>query len=183
MVPDSLSWESRLSGTFVKDAKVQVSSEDKGKTSETTKPTNNTAQTRPAVKPSAGQNNQMTAQNAGNNSTNSSGSSSESSENNSGSNSSGGSGSTLGSNSGSNSGSDSGNVDKTVYYQIDFDLGGGVSSKDAMLPKAMMVVKDSTIDINQLATPSVPGYLFEAWYYDAALTRQVFVLVTGSTVI
>ena len=37
----------------------------------------------------------------------------------------------------------------------------------------MMVVKDSTIDINQLATPSVPGYLFEAWYYDAALTRQV----------
>lgn len=162
-----------LPGTFVKDAKVQVSSEDKGKTSETTKPTNNTAQTRPAVKPSAGQNNQMTAQNAGNNSTNSSGSSSESSENNSGSNSSGGSGSTSGSNSGSNSGSDSGNIDKTVYYQIDFDLGGGVSSKDAMLPKAMMVVKDSTIDINQLATPSVPGYLFEAWYYDAALTRQV----------
>ena len=146
-----------LPGTFVKDAKVQVSSEDKGKTSETTKPTNNTAQTRPAVKPSAGQNNQMTAQNAGNNSTNSSG----------------GSGSTSGSNSGSNSGSDSGNIDKTVYYQIDFDLGGGVSSKDAMLPKAMMVVKDSTIDINQLATPSVPGYLFEAWYYDAALTRQV----------
>ena len=162
-----------LPGTFVKDAKVQVSSEDKGKTSETTKPTNNTAQTRPAVKPSAGQNNQMTVQNAGNNSTNSSGSSSESSENNSGSNSSGGSGSTSGSNSGSNSGSDSGNIDKTVYYQIDFDLGGGVSSKDAMLPKAMMVVKDSTIDINQLATPSVPGYLFEAWYYDAALTRQV----------
>ena len=162
-----------LPGTFVKDAKVQVSSEDKGKTSETTKPTNNTAQTRPAVKPSAGQNNQMTAQNAGNNSTNSSGSSSESSENNSGSNSSGGSGSTSGSNSGSNSGSDSGNIDKTVYYQIDFDLGGGVSSKDAMLPKAMMVVKDSTIDINQLATPSVPGCLFEAWYYDAALTRQV----------
>ena len=170
-----------LPGTFVKDAKVQVSSEDKGKTSETTKPTNNTAQTRPAVKPSAGQNNQTTAQNAGNNSTNSSGSSSESSENNSGSNSSGGSGSTSGSNSGStsgsssgsNSGSDSGNIDKTVYYQIDFDLGGGVSSKDAMLPKAMMVVKDSTIDINQLATPSVPGYLFEAWYYDAALTRQV----------
>ena len=162
-----------LPGTFVRDAKVQVSSEDKGKTSETTKPTNNTAQTRPAVKPSAGQNNQMTAQNAGNNSTNSSGSSSESSENNSGSNSSGGSGSTSGSNSGSNSGSDSGNIDKTVYYQIDFDLGGGVSSEDAMLPKAMMVVKDSTIDINQLATPSVPGYLFEAWYYDAALTRQV----------
>ena len=162
-----------LPGTFVKDAKVQVSSEDKGKTSETTKPTNKTAQTRPAVKPSAGQNNQTTAQNAGNNSTNSSGSSSESSENNSGSNSSGGSGSTSGSSSGSNSGSDSGNIDKTVYYQIDFDLGGGVSSKDAMLPKAMMVVKDSTIDINQLATPSVPGYLFEAWYYDAALTRQV----------
>lgn len=162
-----------LPGTFVKDAKVQVSSEDKGKTSETTKPTNNTAQTRPAVKPSAGQNNQTIAQNAGNNSTNSSGSSSESSENNSGSNSSGGSASTSGSNSGSNSGSDSGNIDKTVYYQIDFDLGGGVSSKDAMLPKAMMVVKDSTIDINQLATPSVPGYLFEAWYYDAALTRQV----------
>ena len=162
-----------LPGTFVKDAKVQASSEDKGKTSETTKPTNKTAQTRPVVKPSAGQNNQTIAQNAGNNSTNSSGSSSESSENNSGSNSSGGSGSTSGSNSGSNSGSDSGNIDKTVYYQIDFDLGGGVSSKDAMLPKAMMVVKDSTIDINQLATPSVPGYLFEAWYYDAALTRQV----------
>lgn len=162
-----------LPGTFVKDAKVQASSEDKGKTSETTKPTNKTAQTRPAVKPSAGQNNQTIAQNAGNNSTNSSGSSSESSENNSGSNSSGGSGSTSGSGSGSNSGSSSGNIDKTVYYQIDFDLGGGVSSKDAMLPKALMVVKDSTIDINQLATPSVPGYLFEAWYYDAALTRQV----------
>ena len=162
-----------LPGTFVKDAKVQVSSEDKGKTSETTKPTNKTAQTRPAVKPSAGQNNQTTAQNAGNNSTNSSGSSSESSENNSGSNSSGGSGSTSGSSSGSNSGSDSGNIDKTVYYQIDFDLGGGIDDTDALLPKALLVASNYVIDINQLATPSVPGYLFRAWYYDSAMTRQV----------
>lgn len=162
-----------LPGTFVKDAKVQVSSEDKGKTSEITKPTNKTAQTRPAVKPSAGQNNQTTAQNAGNNSTNSSGSSSESSENNSGSNSSGGSGSTSGSNSGSNSGSDSGNIDKTVYYQIDFDLGGGIDDTDALLPKSLLVASNYVIDINQLATPSVPGYLFRAWYYDSAMTRQV----------
>ena len=72
-------------------------------------------------------------------------------------------------------GDDSGNggIEETVYYQIAFALGGGINVTDALLPKALMVASNYVIDINQLATPSVPGYLFESWYYDSALTKQV----------
>ena len=131
--------------TFVKDTKLQTNAAATPATAATPK---KTAQTRPAAKPAAGQTVQQTAA-ADNNDSGSSGSGS-SSDNGSGS-----------------------NVTKTVYYQVDFALGGGVNSSDAILPSALMVEKNSALDINQLATPSVPGYLFEAWYYDSALTRQV----------
>ena len=131
--------------TFVKDTKLQTNAAATPAPAATPK---KTAQTRPAAKPAAGQTVQQTAA-ADNNDSGSSGSGS-SSDNGSGS-----------------------NVTKTVYYQVDFALGGGVNSSDAILPSALMVEKNSALDINQLATPSVPGYLFEAWYYDSALTRQV----------
>lgn len=131
--------------TFVKDTKLQTNAAATPTPAATPK---KTAQTRPAAKPAAGQPVQQTAA-ADNNDSGSSGSGS-SSDNGSGS-----------------------NVTKTVYYQVDFALGGGISSSDAILPSALMVEKNSALDINQLATPSVPGYLFEAWYYDSALTRQV----------
>ena len=131
--------------TFVKDTKLQTNAAATPAPAATPK---KTAQTRPAAKPAAGQTVQQTAA-ADNNESGSSGSGS-SSDNGSGS-----------------------NVTKTVYYQVDFALGGGVNSSDAILPSALMVEKNSALDINQLATPSVPGYLFEAWYYDSALTRQV----------
>lgn len=131
--------------TFVKDTKLQTNAAATPATAATPK---KTAQTRPAAKPAAGQTVQQTAA-ADNNDSGNSGSGS-SSDNGSGS-----------------------NVTKTVYYQVDFALGGGVNSSDAILPSALMVEKNSALDINQLATPSVPGYLFEAWYYDSALTRQV----------
>lgn len=131
--------------TFVKDTKLQTNAAATPAPAATPK---KTAQTRSAAKPAAGQTVQQTAA-ADNNDRGSSGSGS-SSDNGSGS-----------------------NVTKTVYYQVDFALGGGVNSSDAILPSALMVEKNSALDINQLATPSVPGYLFEAWYYDSALTRQV----------
>ena len=154
--------------TFVKDAKIQKSAGDERKTPETTIDTNKTAQTRPAVKPAAGQNRQTSAQTTDNDT-----------GSNSGSNSGNNSGSNSGNNSGSSAdnkpdnGSGNGNIEKTVYYQIDFALGGGISSQDAMLPSALMVAENSVIDVSSLATPSVPGYLFDAWFYDSALTRQV----------
>ena len=171
--------------TFVKDAKLQAGGGDTEKTPKSTVKAKKNTQTRPAADPEAVQNIPAVVQNtpaagqtASNNSGNSSNSNSGSSQGgNSGSSSDNSSGGNSGSDSdnsqGDDSGNDSGNIDKTVYYQIDFAIGGGISSKDAMLPKAMMVVKDSALDINQLATASVPGYLFEAWYYDPELTRQV----------
>lgn len=176
--------------TFVKDTKIQVSAGDAEKAKENTAKTKKNTQTRPAVKPTVVQNHPTTTQNADNNSGNtsggngsesgsassssgnSSGSSDSASDSGSGGDSGSGSGSDTGS--GGNSDSDSGDINKTVYYQIQFALGGGIDSQDAMLPKAMMVAKDSAIDINKLATPSVPGYIFKAWYYDSALSRQVY---------
>lgn len=146
--------------TFVKNAKIQKSVGDEGKTPETTIDTNKIAQTRPAVKPAAGQSNQTSAQTTDNNN-----------GNNSGSNSGNNSGSSADNK--PDNGSGNGNIEKTVYYQIDFALGGGINSQDAMLPGALMVAENSVIDVSSLATPSVPGYLFDAWFYDSALTRQV----------
>ena len=143
-----------LPTTFVKDAKIQANAATTPAPAATPK---KTAQTRPAAKPAAGQPVQQTAA-AGNNDSGSSGSDSGSSGTNNGSSSDNGSGN---------------NTTKTVYYRVDFALGGGISSADAILPSALMVEENSTLDINQLATPSVPGYLFEAWYYDSALTKQV----------
>ena len=140
--------------TFVKDAKLQTNAAATPAPAATPK---KTAQTRPAAKPAAGQTAQQTAA-ADNNDSGSSDSGSGSSGTNNGSSSSNGSGN---------------NTTKTVYYRVDFALGGGVNSADAILPSALMVEENSTLDINQLATPSVPGYLFEAWYYDSALTKQV----------
>lgn len=140
--------------TFVKDAKLQTNAAATPAPAATPK---KTAQTRPAAKPAAGQTAQQTAA-ADNNDSGSSDSGSGSSGTNNGSSSSNGSGN---------------NTTKTVYYRVDFALGGGISSADAILPSALMVEENSTLDINQLATPSVPGYLFEAWYYDSALTKQV----------
>ena len=138
--------------TFVKDTKLQTNAAATPAPAATPK---KTAQTRPAAKPAASQTAQQTA---------------ATENNDSGSSGSGSSGTNNGSSSDNGSGS---NVTKTVYYQVDFALGGGVNSSDAILPSALMVEKNSALDINQLATPSVPGYLFEAWYYDSALTRQV----------
>lgn len=180
--------------TFVKNTKLQASAGDGGKTSEDAAKPKKNVKTRPAAQPSVVQNHPTTGQTADNNSGNStvvngtvsdsigSGSGNPASGSSSGtasdSGSSTGTGSSTGGNSGggsgSNSGGGSGDINKTVYYQIQFALGGGINSQDAMLPKAMMVAKDSAIDINKLATPSVPGYVFDAWYYDAALTRQVY---------
>ena len=140
--------------TFVKDTKLQTNAAVTPVPAATPK---KTAQTRPAAKPAAGQTVQQTAA-ADNNDSGSSGSGSGSSGTNNGSSSDNGSGN---------------NTTKTVYYRVDFALGGGVNSADAILPSALMVEENSTLDINQLATPSVPGYLFEAWYYDSALTKQV----------
>ena len=154
--------------TFVKDAKIQKSAGDEGKTPETTIDTNKTAQTRPAVKPAAGQNRQTSAQTTDNDTGSNSGSNSD---NNSGSNSGNNSGSSADNKPDNGPGND--NIEKTVYYQIDFALGGGINSQDAMLPSALMVAENSVIDVSSLATPSVPGYLFDAWFYDSALTRQV----------
>ena len=180
--------------TFVKNTKLQASAGDGGKTSEDAVKPKKNVKTRPAAQPSVVQNHPTTGQTADNNSGNStvvngtvsdstgSGSGKPASGSSSGtasdSGSSTGTGSSTGGNSGGgsggNSGGGSGDINKTVYYQIQFALGGGINSQDAMLPKAMMVAKDSSIDINKLATPSVPGYVFDAWYYDAALTRQVY---------
>ena len=143
-----------LPTTFVKDTKIQANGATTPAPAATPK---KTAQTRPAAKPVAGQTVQQTAA-TDNNDSGSSGSNSGSSGYDSGSSSDNGSGN---------------NTTKTVYYRVDFALGGGVNSSDAILPSALMVEKDSVLDINQLATPSVPGYLFEAWYYDSALTKQV----------
>lgn len=140
--------------TFVKDTKLQTNAAATPAPAATPK---KTAQTRPAAKPAAGQTAQQTAA-ADNNDSGSSDSGSGSSGTNNGSSSNNGSGN---------------NTTKTVYYRVDFALGGGISSADAILPSALMVEENSTLDINQLATPSVPGYLFEAWYYDSALTKQV----------
>lgn len=140
--------------TFVKDTKLQTNAAATPAPAATPK---KTAQTRPAAKPAVGQTAQQTAA-ADNNDSGSSGSGSGSSGTNNGSSSNNGSGN---------------NTTKTVYYRVDFALGGGISSADAILPSALMVEENSTLDINQLATPSVPGYLFEAWYYDSALTKQV----------
>ena len=154
--------------TFVKDTKLQTNAAATPAPAATPK---KTAQTRPAAKPAAGQPVQQTAA-ADNNDSGSSGSGSGSSG--SGSGSSGSGSGSSGTNNGSSSDNGSGsNVTKTVYYQVDFALGGGISSADAILPSALMVEENSALDINQLATPSVPGYLFEAWYYDSALTKQV----------
>ena len=157
--------------TFIKDVKIVQNNS----TPEPAATPKKVSQTRPAAKPEVVQNTQTTAGTADNNSGNTSGSSSDSSSDsssgsNSGSDSNGSGGSDNGSG-GSDNGSD--NIDKTVYYQIDFQLGGGISIPDALLPKALLLASDSIIDVNQLATPSVPGYVFEAWYYDSALTRQV----------
>ncbi len=180
--------------TFVKNTKLQASAGDGGKTSEDAAKPKKNVKTRPAAQPSVVQNHPTTGQTADNNSGNStvvngtvsdstgSGSGKPASGSSSGtasdSGSSTGTGSSTGGNSGggsgSNSGGGSGDINKTVYYQIQFALGGGINSQDAMLPKAMMVAKGSVIDINKLATPSVPGYVFDAWYYDATLTRQVY---------
>lgn len=140
--------------TFVKDTKLQTNAAATPAPAATSK---KTAQTRPAAKPAAGQTAQQTAA-ADNNDSGSSDSGSGSSGTNNGSSSNNGSGN---------------NTTKTVYYRVDFALGGGVNSADAILPSALMVEENSTLDINQLATPSVPGYLFEAWYYDSALTKQM----------
>lgn len=140
--------------TFVKDTKLQTNAAATPAPAATPK---KTAQTRPVAKPAAGQTAQQTAA-ADSDDGGSSGSGSGSSGTNSGS---------------SSDNSSGGNVTKTVYYQVDFALGGGISSSDAILPSALMVEENSALDINQLATPSVPGYLFEAWYYDSALTKQV----------
>lgn len=73
-----------------------------------------------------------------------------------------------------NNGNDSNSgIQEITYYQIAFALGGGISSADAFLPEPIMVKNNSTLNLNQLAIPSVPGYLFEGWFYDSALTRQV----------
>ena len=179
--------------TFVKNTKLQASAGDGGKTSEDAVKPKKNVKTRPAAQPSVVQNHPTTGQTADNNSGNSTvvnGTASDSTGSGSGkpasgsssgtasdSGSSTGTGSSTGGNSGGGSGGNSsggsGDINKTVYYQIQFALGGGINSQNAMLPKAMMVAKDSVIDINKLATPSVPGYVFDAWYYDAALTRQV----------
>lgn len=179
--------------TFVKNTKLQASAGDGGKTSEDAAKPKKNVKTRPAAQPSVVQNHPATGKTADNNSGNStvvngtvsdstgsgsgnpaSGSSSGTGSSNSGSS---GADSSTGGNSGGGSGGNSsggsGDINKTVYYQIQFALGGGINSQNAMLPKAMMVAKDSVIDINKLATPSVPGYVFDAWYYDATLTRQV----------
>lgn len=179
--------------TFVKNTKLQASAGDGGKTSEDEAKPKKNVKTRTAAQPSVVQNHPATGKTADNNSGNStvvngtvsdstgsgsgnpaSGSSSGTGSSNSGSS---GADSSTGGNSGGGSGGNSsggsGDINKTVYYQIQFALGGGINSQNAMLPKAMMVAKDSVIDINKLATPSVPGYVFDAWYYDATLTRQV----------
>ena len=179
--------------TFVKNTKLQASAGDGGKTSEDEAKPKKNVKTRTAAQPSVVQNHPATGKVADNNSGNStvvngtvsdstgsgsgnpaSGSSSGTGSSNSGSS---GADSSTGGNSGGGSGGNSsggsGDINKTVYYQIQFALGGGINSQNAMLPKAMMVAKDSVIDINKLATPSVPGYVFDAWYYDATLTRQV----------
>lgn len=72
----------------------------------------------------------------------------------------------------SDSDSDSG-IQEITYYEVAFALGGGISSEDAFLPDAIRVKNNSTINLNQLAIPSVPGYLFDGWFYDSALTKQV----------
>lgn len=179
--------------TFVKNTKLQASAGDGGKTSEDAAKPKKNVKTRPAAQPSVVQNHPATGQTADNNSGNStvvngtvsdstgsgsgnpaSGSSSGTGSSNSGSSGADSStGGNSGGGSGGNSGGGSGDINKTVYYQIQFALGGGINSQNAMLPKAMMVAKGSVIDINNLATPSVPGYVFDAWYYDATLTRQV----------
>ena len=144
--------------TFVKDVKIQTTV-GVAKTPEPASTPKRTTQTKPAVQPAAVQNSQGTA--AGSDDT----SDSDDSDN---------SGSNSNNNNNNNSGSNSGNtIEKTTYYQIDFALGGGISSEDAMLPSALMMASNSVINVNQLATASVPGYLFEAWFYDSALTRQV----------
>ena len=147
-----------LPATFVKDARIQANNEAV-KTPEPTSAPKKVAQTRPAVKPAASQTSQVTAA-----------AKDDSDDNDSDSKGSDNSGSNNGSS--SDNGSDN-TIEKTTFYQIDFALGGGINIPDALLPNALMLAANSIIDVNQLATPSVPGYLFEAWYYDSALTRQV----------
>lgn len=151
--------------SFIKDVKVTSSTENKeaakkpeagggqqgnvGKTADkaTEKPI-----TKPAVNPVSNQNNQT--ENTG----------SDNGGNNTGSNTGGGS------SSGGNTGT---TPEPTVYYEVSFALGNGISGDNVFLPESLMVRENSPLSLDKLATPSLPGYLFEAWYYDSAYTRQV----------
>lgn len=163
---------------FVKDVRIQANSEAV-KTPEPTSTPKKVAQTRPAVNPTVPQSTQKTVTGNTSNSDSDDDSDSDSDSNTGNNTDNNGSNNNGSNNSPNNNGSDNNgsdgkdNIEKTVYYQINFALGGGISAVDALLPKALMVASNYVIDINQLATPSVPGYVFESWYYDSALTKQV----------
>lgn len=153
--------------SFAKDVKITENDATAQKTPESSPAIDvaeNQAQTKPAVKPVANQNKQPTAtENTDNAESNSEDDDSDDNEEQEPDENGGNA---------SDSGSDNG-IQQVTYYEVSFALGSGISDEDAFLPKAIMVQSNSAISLNQLATPSVPGYLFDAWFYDSALTRQV----------
>ena len=152
--------------SFVKDVKITENPTVAEKTPESKDTTETTVPTKPAKKPAVNQDKPTTTPAA----KAESGTKEDDSDDES--NDEGGNSTGNGAGNGAGNGSDS-NIQQTTYYQVSFALGGGISSEDALLPDAIMVQSNSVISLNQLATPSVPGYLFDSWFYDSALTRQV----------